>query len=77
MKRANPNHALFRSVDSEEDSCCGALQAANERHLARLHSAIVAVSGPYVADDSDLPEIFFRPVMAEDETKTKNIGGSL
>ena len=74
MKRANPNHALFRLVDPEQDSCCVALQAANERHLVRQQSARVddvGVSGPYVAGDSDLPEIFFRPAMAEEEQKTQ------
>ena len=62
MKKSNPNHALFRLMDPEQDSCCAALQAANELFLQR-QSMRVTVSAHYVGDDSDLPEIFHQPVL--------------
>lgn len=54
-----------------EDSCIAFANQANQRYLqcqqtADSATASAGLSGPYVADDSDLPDIFFQPVMAVD-----------
>ena len=57
------NHAIFRTFDPEEDSCITATLRADERYRRRLRSSREDKEPPerarYVADDSDLPSIFW------------------